>query len=285
VDRTQSARDPIRIREVGWPTITLFLVVSTGVFVQLPVFQRVGALREVFAGPSWRSNLVIFAIVLVLAVVGVLFGFGRLRPADVGLRRDNLGEGIIVTVTVWALIQLIEVVGDIATGSAVSIAPSWTRDGIGPTLAWTAAMFLGAALYEEIGYRGFLFPQLYLNIGGTPRARLWIALILSQVVFAVTHIPAHVTLRHMSGSALWTTVVLQGIIGCMLVLLYLRTRNLWISIGIHGLANAPTPLVAGASGFELFLIVLIIAWPWITRRPQHRGFAQVESLGLERGVR
>ena len=184
-------------------------------------------------------------------------------------------RGMIVTVAVWSLMQLVEVVGDIVTTSKVSIAPSWIRNGIGSTLAWTAAMFLGAALYE-IAYRGFLFPQLYLKIRGTHRARFWIALLLSQVVFAASHIPAHITLRNLSGSALGTTVVLQGIIGVLLVLLYLRTRNLWISIGIHGLANAPTPLVAGASGFETFLIILVIGWPWIARRPQHRRLARVE---------
>ncbi|HEY8833157.1 MAG TPA: type II CAAX endopeptidase family protein [Gemmatimonadaceae bacterium] len=276
IPETTSTQDPIRTREVSWPIIALFLVVSSGVLVLLPVLRRAAALREIFEGPIWRANVFVFAALLLIAVVGVVFGLGRLRPADVGLRRDKLGEGMIVTVAVWSLMQLVEVVGDIVTTSKVSIAPSWIRNGIGSTLAWTAAMFLGAALYEEIAYRGFLFPQLYLKIRGTHRARFWIALLLSQVVFAASHIPAHITLRNLSGSALWTTVVLQGIIGVLLVLLYLRTRNLWISIGIHGLANAPTPLVAGASGFETFLIILVIGWPWIARRPQHRRLARVE---------
>lgn len=278
ISEPSSTQDPIRTREVSWLVLALFLGVSSGVFVLLPILQRVAPLREVLAGPSWLSNLFIFATLLIVAVGGVIVGLGRLRPADVGLRRDNLAEGIIVTTAVWSLMQLIELVGDIATTGTVTIAPSWIRNGIGSTLAWTVAMFLGAALYEEIAYRGFLFPQLYVKIGGTHRARLWIALLVSQVVFAASHIPAHVTLRHLSGSALWTTVVLQGITGGMLALLYLRTRNLWISIGIHGLANAPTPLVAGASGFEMFLIILVIGWPWLARRPQHRGFARVESL-------
>jgi len=206
----------------------------------------------------------------------VIFGLGRLKPAEVGVRRDKLREGVIVTLAVWSLMQLVEVVGDIATTGMVNLSPAWIRNGIWPTLAWTGAMFLGAALYEEIAYRGFLFPQICLKLRGTYRARFWIALLISQVVFAASHIPAHIALRNLSGSALWTTVVMQGIIGALLVLLYLRTRNLWIAIGIHGLVNAPTPLVAGASGVETFLIILVIGWPWIARKPQHRGFARVE---------
>lgn len=271
-------QEPIRTRNASWQVIALFLAVSSVLFVLIPVLGRVAPLREILAGPSWRSNTFVFAALLTVAVAGVIFGLGRLQPADVGIRRDKLREGMIVTVAVWSLMQLIEVVGDIAILGTVTIDPSWIRNGIGSTLAWTAAMFLGAALYEEIAYRGFLFPQLYLRIRGTHRARFWIALVASQVVFAASHIPAHVTLRNLSGTGLWTTVVLQGITGALLLLLYLRTRNLWISIGIHGLANAPTPLVAGASGFEVFLIVLIIGWPWIARRPEHRGFARVEAL-------
>lgn len=270
--------DPIRIREVNWLVIAFFLGASSGLLVLFSVLGHFPPLRQILAGPLWRSNLLVFAGLLVVAVVGVIFGLGRVQPGDVGLRQDKLGEGVIVTVAVWSLMQLVEVAGDIVTSGRITIAPSWTRNGIGSTFAWTGVMFLGAALYEEIAYRGFLFPQLYLKIRGTHRARLWIALSLSQAVFAASHIPAHLAVRNLSGSALWTTVVLQGIIGILLALLYLRTRNLWISIGIHGLANAPTPLVAGASGFETFLIILVIGWPWIARRPQHRGFARVGSL-------
>ena len=270
-------QDPIRTRAVSWLVIALFLGVSSGMLVLLSALRYVAPLDKILAGPSWLSNLFFFAVLLVVVVVGVIFSLGRLKPAEVGLRLDKLGEGVIVTVAVWLFMQLIEVVGDIATTGTVTIAPTWIRNGIALTLGWTAVMFLGAALYEEIAYRGFLFPQLYLRLPGTHRLRFWIALILTQVVFAASHIPAHLTLRHLSGSALWTTLALQGIIGALLVLLYLRTRNLWICIGIHGLANAPTPLVAGASGFETFLIILIIGWPWIARRPQHRGFARIES--------
>jgi len=272
-----TTQEPIRTREASWLVIALFLVLSSGVFILLPALRRVPVLRGVLGGPSWLSNLFMFATVLVVVVVGVIFGLGRLKPAEVGLRRDKLGEGVIVTVAIWSLMQLVEVVGDIATTGAATLAPTWIRDGIGATLAWTVAMFLGAALYEEIAFRGFLFPQLYLKTRGTHRTRFWIALLLSQVVFAANHIPAHIALRNLSGSALWTTVLLQGIVGGLLVLLYLRTRNLWICIGIHGLVNAPTPLEAGASGPEWFLVILIVGWPWIARRPQHRGFARVEA--------
>jgi membrane protease YdiL (CAAX protease family) len=277
LQQPSSTPDPIRTRVVGWRTIAFFVGVSVGLLTLLLAIRRAGPLGNILAGPAWRVNLFIFSALLLVAIAGVLFGIGRLRPADLGLRRDKLVEGLVVTLGVWLLMQVIAAVSAAATTGAIVIAPSWIRNGIGPTLMWTAVMFLGPALYEEIAFRGFLFPQLYLKLRGSHRARLWTALLVSQALFAIGHIPAHIALRNLSGSALWTQVVLQGVVGVLLVLLYLRTRNLWIAVGIHGLANAPTSLIAGAWGWETFLIILVVGWPWLARRPQHRALAGVEA--------
>ena len=273
-----STREPIRTQEVGWTIIALFIGVATGFSLLLLKFRRTGPLGQLLAGPEWKENLFFFAALLVVVVGGVLFGIGRLRPTDVGVGRNKLVEGILVTGAVWLLIQAIAAVSAIVT-TPTTVARTWTTRGVQGTLIWAAVMFLGAALYEEIAFRGFLFPQLYLKFRGSHRVRFWAALLVSQFLFAISHIPAHIMIRHLSGSTLWTQVILQGVAGVMLLLLYLRTRNLWISAGIHGLANAPTPLFEGAMGWEYFLIALLVAWPWIARRPTQRGLAKVETRG------
>jgi len=273
-----STREPIRTREIGWSIIVLFIGVSTGLELLLLKIQRSGMLGSLLAGPDWKGNLFFYSALLLLAVGGVLFGIGRLRPGDVGLERKKLRQGILVTASIWLLDQAIGAVyGILTTGPIVD--RSWTTNGVAGTLLWAAVMFLGAAMYEEIAFRGFLFPQLYLKFRGSDRVRLWTAILASQFLFAIGHVPAHIIIRHMSGRGLWTTVVVQGLIGVVLVLLYLRTRNLWISVGIHGLVNAPTPLLVGTVGSAPFLIALLIGWPWIVRRSQQRGLARVETSG------
>ena len=271
-------RDPIRTREVGWTIIVLFIGVTTGLGLLFFKVRREGPLGRVLAGPEWKENLFFFATLLLVAVCGVLFGIGRLRPADVGVGRNKLAEGIVVTGAVWLIDQTIAAVSAILTTPA-TVARTWTTIGWQGTLLWAAVMFLGAALYEEIAFRGFLFPQLYLKFRGSHRIRLWTAVIVSQFLFAISHIPAHLMIRHLSGRGLWTQVILQGLVGVMLLLLYLRTRNLWISVGIHGLVNAPTPLFEGTVGSAPFVIVLLIGWPWLVRRRTQRGLARVETHG------
>jgi membrane protease YdiL (CAAX protease family) len=273
-----STRDPILTREVGWPVIVLFIGVATGLELLLLKIQREGLLGSLLAGPDWKGNAFFYAILLLVAVWGVLFGIGQLRPADVGLERKKLAEGVLVTGAVWLLDQTIAAVSAILT-TPTTVAPTWTTIGWQGTLLWAAVMFLGAALYEEIAFRGFLFPQLYLKFRGSDRVRLWTAILVSQLLFAIGHVPAHVMIRHLSGRGLWTTVILQGLTGVMLVLLYLRTRNLWISVGTHGLVNAPTPLLQGTMGAAPFVMVLLLFWPWLVRRRVQRGLARVETRG------
>ena len=110
------------------------------------------------------------------------------------------------------------------------------------------------------------------------RRAAWVAGFASQLIFAASHLPGHLLIRHLTGGALWTQLLLQGIAGALLLLIYLRTRNLWIAVGLHGLANAPTPLVPGTVSWEVPLLVLLIGWPWLARRREHHGLARVERV-------
>jgi membrane protease YdiL (CAAX protease family) len=272
-------REPIRTRAVGWPVLLLFLGVSAAVILLFPVAKRAEPFGRILRGLAWWENLILFGTLLVVAVGGVIFGVGRLRARDLSLGGRKLLEGAIVTVAAWAIMQLWPVV---ATGHPV-IDRLWTAPGPLSMLRWTAVMFLAVAVYEEIAFRGFVFPQLYLKAGGSHWVRFVIALVASQIIFAIVHIPVHITVRHLTGALLFRTVALQAVAGVMLVLLYLRTRNLWIPIGFHGLANAPTPLFAGSMSWEIALLTLLVAWPWLTRRPYERGLARVERVSENPG--
>lgn len=270
-------REPIRTREVSWALIALFLLVSMGLIVGVLAARNAGLLATLLRGPMWQVNLVLFGGLLLVAVGGVVFYIGRLRPAELGLGWRRLREGLLVIGGIWLIIQVLAAIEGAAT-DGIALDRAWTTVGVLRTVTWAAVMFLVTATYEEIAFRGFLFPQLYLKFRGSHRMRFWTALFVSQAVFAVAHLPAHVALRHLSGSALWAQVVLQGVAGVLLVLVYLRTRNLWIGIGFHGLANAPTPIFRGATSWEIFLVLLLFTWPLITRRQWQRGLGRVERL-------
>jgi uncharacterized protein len=277
-ERAAAPREAIRTALVNGPILALFFATTFGVLAAFPLLRRAEPMQRVVL-PGWLENLLPFGLLLLLAVGGVLMGFGRLRAADLGLGRRAFAQGTLTVGAVWLLLQLVAAVPEIVTGGNVSLDGRWRSPGVGPTLLWAFVMFCTTALFEEVAFRGVLYPQLVLRLRAVavePRMAALTAGVISQAVFAASHVPGHLLIRHMTGAQLWTELALQGVAGVLLLLLYLRTRNLWISVGLHGLANAPTPLVDGTVSWELPLLALLVSWPWLARRPEHRGLASVE---------
>jgi membrane protease YdiL (CAAX protease family) len=92
------------------------------------------------------------------------------------------------------------------------------------------------ALFEEIGWRGWLLPGL---IGLTSERR---AVVISSVIWSTWHAPyALAGIQRLEGvPAGWTALVVPvSIFGSGLVIgwLWLRTRSLWITAIAHGAVN------------------------------------------------
>ena len=131
----------------------------------------------------------------------------------------------------------------------------------------------GGAFIEEIVYRGVLLPQLLLLLAAVTRWRTGTVVVAavfgSQLYFALAHLPAAVTVyaAPWTGTALYLTQVL--FVGIFFAVVYWRTGNLFVAIGLHALINFPGELfVARIDPFFLSLVVccgIVIAWPYLNR--------------------
>jgi len=147
-------------------------------------------------------------------------------------------------------------------------------------------LYLFAALFEELLFRGILFWQLD-NVFGS-----WLALIVSGALFGATHLGN-------PGATIWTTLALAISAGVGLGAAYLVTRNVWLAVGIHWAWNfllamfgfavsglepyslltatisAPTLWSGGEFGMEVGLPALITAafasvgMLWVAVRRKH----------------
>jgi membrane protease YdiL (CAAX protease family) len=92
------------------------------------------------------------------------------------------------------------------------------------------------AVFEEIGWRGWLLPHL---IELTSERR---AVVNSSVIWAIWHVPyALAGIQHLDGVPPgWATLIVPvGIFGSGLVIgwLWLRTKSIWIAATAHGALN------------------------------------------------
>lgn len=268
-------REPIIVREASWATIVLVLITTFGLItsVFLPaIITRLIALGEGLA------NLVIFSGIFVVAIGGCAIVFGGLRPRDVGLRLVKLPEAMAVVACVWIVIQAAHAVAGLVSHQSLQWDDAWQRFGVTDRLLWLALMLFGPALTEETIFRGFFFPQLYLKCSGSRRTRFLVAASAAAILFGLFHVPRHIVLSDMNAIGISARVLAHALGGLLATAIYLRTRNLWLMIGLHGIENAPTRLVASPLPSELLLLlelVLLVTWPWLTRRPEQRGMAAI----------
>lgn len=119
-----------------------------------------------------------------------------------------------------------------------------------------------ASVYEELVFRGYLLQTLLEVVGAVP------AVLLSSITFAMGH-------YYLAG---WISVLNAGLIGILYCIAYLKTRSLWLPIGLHfgadlflyylQLQTVPTPgftakqltvFIPGSPTFTIVFVSVITA--------------------------
>jgi membrane protease YdiL (CAAX protease family) len=277
----QSRLDTSRIREASWTVLLGTVVVAAAMTAAFqanraavldllrPFVEATGGLVE--------PTLLIYLPFLVLIVGGLVLRIGSLRPRDVGLVRSHLGLGAGITVATWLLMQATGAVTIVVQGRPLGLHDYWTTAGVLAILGGFLGQILGNALFEEVIYRAFLMPQLVTKFERhlSDRASPWVfvlALVVSQGVFALIHVPGRLADGVAVGSLLGFLAA-PFLFGVLFVLVYYRTGNLFVAIGLHALVNDPVFLVnAGAVVLIPLLAVILgilVGWPYVARRVGH----------------
>jgi uncharacterized protein len=259
---------PIRRARRG--TLLLFLIthILLVAIVNLLLFAN-GVFYPLAAstGGLLTGTLIVGLVMIALLICGVCLRFGKLRPYDIGWIPAHLRTGIIFTLALWAAAQVVHLSAGWMARSDVALAPAIHMQGFGALLGVLVGQLFGNALFEELAYRGFLFPQLYLRIHGSgerPWLRFVITLLISQALFALVHIPNRLYMGMTLAEIAPDLAMLIGW-GVLFTLVYLRTDNLFIVTGIHALGNAPTtlfssiPALQGASSSLLIYALAVLA--------------------------
>jgi hypothetical protein len=270
------------IREVSWPTL-LAVVVTTSALTALlwylisiswePLLTVERVARE-STGGFVQLTLLIYAALLLVVVVGLVGWVGGLRPADLSLGRSALETGVVVTAGLWLVLQVVGAATQFLAGEPVAVNDYWTAENALLLVGMLVAQLFGNALYEEVVFRAFLINQLRHKLTRrftlSPRRVFLVAIVTSQLLFALVHVPAR--LMDTPPTAIPGRLLVVFLIGVLLALVYYRTANLFVAIGIHALVNTPTMVIGDPSVGSLtalvLALVLVVVWPWAERRVQ-----------------
>jgi len=259
----------IESKESDYKTMALFFIVSLViVFVYLTIFLSgtIQAIELMSMGLVHRT-LILNSILLLGAIYCTLILYGKLQSKDFGLVGRKLPLAVIVGLITWILVQIIEALLSYIGTGIVEIDPIWNSEGLAQ-IGLLIGMVFGTALYEEIGFRGFLLVQFRMKMERVIENRylqITVALLVSQLFFSILHLPWMVLNQG------WTITIVTDLIfsvflnGIIYGLLYLRTENLFFVMIIHGLGNAQTtlvsPLIQPSNILLLLAIIWAIIWP------------------------
>lgn len=188
----------------------------------------------------WVKPLAVGIFWIATVVCGV-FLLGRQRHTDLGLAGRNILPGIAYALLYWFVALSAMTAYAYVTGTPLH----W------PVFEEYIAPFIEQlfvyALAEEIVFRGFILAQLYRKfhrVFGHPILSLTIAILMSQLLFALWHIPSHLSV-HESAAQMLPSLASVFAAGVLISLVYIRSGNLFMALSVHALANVPG-LYAGA---------------------------------------
>lgn len=219
--------DARRLRS-GWR-----LGVFAGLFIVL-MFGVTGALRVVYglilylapemSAPNHLADLVFrFTLLGTSLAAGYICAWGLeglpWRSLGLTLHARWLRDLLIGSAIGLVSLALATVIAFVGGGLRFSLSPMPVRS-IATTVLLSAGLFMVAALAEEALFRGY-------PIQTFARARLiWIGVLITSVPFAVGHLEN----PNAGGVLAFVNTALAGV---WLAVAYLRTRSLWLPLGVH----------------------------------------------------
>jgi len=217
-------------------------------------------------------NLIVGLAVLLLTLV-LIFWPARLTLSDIGLRRSGLKPSLIAVLAIWGTLQIAALLTALAVGDGLSLNPIWTNGSLSGIGRFVSQLF-GTGPAEESLFRGILLVQVFFILSEkrpqSTRRMIALAMLVSAVAFAVPHVPNRILNESYSGVA---SVLLDqsGLVlaGLVFAWIYLSTGNLWFSIGLHALINAPTPVLASpldGDGYYQMILLFGIFLPFLVPR-------------------
>lgn len=222
-----------------------------------------------FATHVLVTNALEFAVLIAVIMVVA----GGLRLGDVGVRRRGLLTALLATLVLWGVTQLVmSSLAHLAPGP-VQLNPDWMYPMVTYSIGRPLPGLFMAAFVEEVMYRGFLLPQLYHSAARwgmrTPGRRLLFALVVSQTLFGINHIPAGLVTGLTPGQITGYVLMATGV-GVFFSVLYLRTDNLWLVIGLHAVLNQPLSFYLSPVDPSLVVLILglllTLAIPFLRRQ-------------------
>jgi uncharacterized protein len=182
---------------------------------------------------------------LILFLCATLIGFACLKLfEDLPLKalgwtfhRHWLRDWFVGSILGAVTILFATLVAVLFGGFKFAFSGTTTLPAVGKTLGVSCLIFIFAAAAEEVLFRGYPLQTF------TRANFIWVGIVITSIFFAMAHLgnPNQTTTRTVNILA----VVNTALAGVWLAVIYLKTRSLWLPLGVHWAWNWMMAAVLG----------------------------------------
>ena len=175
---------------------------------------------------DWDFAIVVAALLAITAVAietrAPLRDLGLARPRSI-LRTIAFGVAAGIVLVMFSKLLLTPFAEALIGIPRDLSAFDFLRGNLAAYVSLMPKIWIGAAIGEEIVFRGFLIGRLEAAFGGASRTTTGAAVLLSSAVFAAGHA--------YQGP---TGILITGVLGLIFAIVYVTAgRNLWLTIAMH----------------------------------------------------
>jgi uncharacterized protein len=225
-----------------------------------------------------QPTLIATNIVTLIQVVALMIYAGGLRASDIGFVPRRIWPAVIFTIVLWAVVNAGIAVNDLISHSPMTVDDGWAKMGALRIAGSFIGQIFGNTPSEEMAFRGFLLVQLALVFRPFGQTKALVAaLIVSQLIFTLSHIPLLIVHGHNFQEICFLLTEIF-VLGSLFAIVYLATNNLFVAMGTHTLANDSMQVLSGSTAvfheidaFSCAALAMSLLWWWWRsrgRRPQ-----------------
>lgn len=208
-----------------------------------------------------------------LSLLYLLIKKDGLRLKHLSLTGSEIRKGLVISLAAFIAVNAALVLRTLLMEESLVVAEKFSSlTRASKTLGlFTFNIFTGAFL-EEVLCRAYVIPQVYLLLRNKIKHKataLLLALLLTQLLFALAHLPRDVFRFDLDFGTIigkQSELLMSGLI---LSLVYLRTRNVFFLAIFHAFMNYGLPITGTEADFKLFYMLtafsLALFWVRIMR--------------------
>ncbi|MDX5481629.1 MAG: CPBP family glutamic-type intramembrane protease [Hymenobacteraceae bacterium] len=215
-----------------------------------------------------ENQLFFVGIVLVVYVTWLALLYWLQKNDHVRLRHLSLTKAAITKGLLWGLILFLAVntvllLKAVFTADSLMLTKKFASlEGISKSLGVFTFNVCLNAFVEEVLCRAYIIPQFYLLLLEKIKTKgmaLLLALLATQALFALLHLPRDLFRFDLELATIISTQAQLFMSGIILSLVYLRTRNVLFLTLFHAFMNYGLPIVGADADFKLYYMVSAFA--------------------------